>query len=443
LKDETNARSALAARVFRAAALCCLFLGATLPASAQSLGSYDRDSARTMLSALKDDLKKNYYDPSLRGVDLDARFREADEKIKQAQTRDQLIVAVAQVMLDFNDSHTFFLPPSRAAHVEYGWQIQMVGDDCYVTSVKPKSDAEAKGLKPGDRVLSVDGYRPTRANIWKMYYRYYALMPSRSVRFSVQSPGDAAPREVDAETKIEMGQTVTQWVNLLARSIREEWDIDHDRFFESGDDLLVWKMPTFEVSPSHVDDIMARARKFKTLVIDLRANGGGYEETMARLAGYFFDHDVKVADLKGRKEMKPVLAKTRGDGGYKGRLIVLVDSNSGSASELFARVIQLEKRGTVLGDRTAGAVMTAKHFDHQTGIGSVLYFGASVTVADMIMSDGKSLENVGVTPDEAVLPEGADLAALRDPVLARAASLAGIQITPEKAGALFPVEWRK
>jgi carboxyl-terminal processing protease len=444
VKDEKNARPLRAARILLVTgALCCLTMSAALPASAQSLGSYDRDSARTMLSTLKDDLKKNYYDPSLRGMDLEARFRDADEKIKQAQTRDQLIVAVAQVMLDLNDSHTFFLPPSRAAHIEYGWQMQMVGDDCYVSAVKPKSDAEAKGLKPGDRILSVDGYRPARANIWKMYYRYYALMPSRSVRLSVQSPGDAAPRELDVATKIEMGQAVAQWVNLLARYISEEWDIDHDRFYESGDELMVWKMPTFEVSPGHVDDIMARARKFKTLVIDLRDNGGGYEETMARLAGYFFDHDVKVADLKGRKEMKPVLAKTRGDAGYKGRLIVLVDSNSGSASELFARVVQLEKRGTVLGDRTAGAVMTAKHFDHQTGVGSVLYFGASVTVADMIMSDGKSLENVGVMPDEVVLPEGTDLTALRDPVLARAASLAGVQLTPEKAGTLFPVEWRK
>jgi len=75
---------------------------------------------------------------------------------------------------------------------------------------------------------------------------------------------------------------------------------------------------------------------------------------------HFFDKEITIADLKSRKEMKPQLAKKRDDP-FSGRLIVLVDSNSGSASELFARVMQIEKRGTVLGDQTAGAVMTAKY----------------------------------------------------------------------------------
>jgi len=197
------------------------------------------------------------------------------------------------------------------------------------------------------------------------------------------------------------------------------------------------------ISKEHVDDIMGKARDFKSLIIDLRGNGGGYVDTLERLVGYFFDHDVKIADLKGRKEMKPQLAKTRGGDGFKGQLVVLVDSDSASASELFARVIQLEKRGTIIGDRTAGAVMTARHYDHETGVGRVLYFGTSVTVADMIMSDGKSLENVGVTPDEIARPDGADLAAQRDPVLARAAQQLGVKLDAEKAGSFFPVEWRK
>ena len=53
------------------------------------------------------------------------------------------------------------------------------------------------------------------------------------------------------------------------------------------------------------------------------------------------------------------------------------------------------------------------------------------------MSDGGSLEKIGVEPDEIVLPTPADLAARRDPLLAHAIELAGGAITPRKPGRLF------
>jgi C-terminal processing protease CtpA/Prc len=104
--------------------------------------------------------------------------------------------------------------------------------------------------------------------------------------------------------------------------------------------------------------------------------------------------------------------------------------------------MQQEKRGVVIGDRSAGLVMRGKSYDHQFGQDLLFYYGMVVTDADLIGPDGKSLEHVGVAPDELMLPTADDLATRRDPVLAHAAKLAGLELSAEKAGAMFPIEWR-
>jgi C-terminal processing protease CtpA/Prc len=139
--------------------------------------------------------------------------------------------------------------------------------------------------------------------------------------------------------------------------------------------------------------------------------------------------------------MKPLLVKGKGKRAFGGKLVVLVDSESGSAAELFARVIQIEGRGTVIGDRTSGAVMQSRMHTHSLGVGTIVMYGANLTNADVIMSDGGRLEKTGVTPDELLIPTPKDLAAGRDPVMARAAALIDYEMSAEKAGQLFPIEW--
>ena len=126
---------------------------------------------------------------------------------------------------------------------------------------------------------------------------------------------------------------------------------------------------------------------------------------------------------------------------FNGKIVVLVDSNSASIAELFARVMQLERRGMVIGDLTSGSVMESKRFQEKQGTDTVVVYGISIPEGDLIMGDEKSLEHVGVTPDEVVLPSVQDLANGSDPVLARAAEVLGVKLSPEEAGKAFPYEW--
>ena len=133
--------------------------------------------------------------------------------------------------------------------------------------------------------------------------------------------------------------------------------------------------------------------------------------------------------------------KSTGKHTFTGKLVVLIDSQFAAAAEIFSRVVQLEKRGVVIGDRSSGSVMESKEYSYTMGSDSVVLYGASITDANVVMSDGKSLEHAGVIPDQIVLPTAADLASGSDPVLSHAATTLGVKLTPEEAGKLLPFEW--
>ncbi len=425
-----------------------VFLMAQTSVFGQTAKDLERDRNRgvVMLSLMKDYLKEFYYDPKYHGMDIDARFKTADQRVREAANISQILGIVAQVLVELNDSHTFFIPPSRPVDVDYGWKMQMIGNTCFITEVDEGSDAGAQGLKPGDEIVSLDGFRPTRENIWKMDYNYNVLRPQPGKRVVILTP-QGQQRELALKAKVEARPKQInrqEWFDQAFKDQEDEKKLP--RYFELSEAAIIWKLRHFDLTESKIGDMMKRARQHKALILDLRGNSGGEEAALQKLTGYFFDHDIVIGEMKRRKESKPLKAKSRGDNVFKGQLVVLVDSKSASAAELFARVVQLEKRATVVGDRSAGAVMRSIFRPGALGdmsSGNMVFYGASITDADLIMSDGKSLEHAGITPDELVLPNAADLAAKRDPVLARAAGLVGAHLTPEKAGTFFPLEKEK
>ena len=401
------------------------------------ISSFDRGNSASMLRQIKEDLTKNYYDPTFHGIDVDKLFAEATERLKTAQSAGEASAILADTLLRLDDSHTKFYPPERLTRVDYGWTAMMVGTQPFVKWVKKGSDAEKKGLAIGDRILAWNRFGPTRANLWQIQYVYRHVRPQELQRVIVEKP-DGTQKTIDIESKLENrpGGDISQ----LYREIEDNYRTPFHYEKAEGDTLVV-AMSSFG-EPDEVARFMKKARGYKNLVLDLRGNGGGYITAIETLCSWAFDRDVKIGTEKTRKADHAVEAKGHKDA-FAGKMVVLIDSESASASEVTARIMQIEKRATIIGDRSAGAVMASLFYSHTLGqdmygSGSVAFYATSITVADLKMPDGFTLEKVGVTPDEVLLPTAADLAAGRDPVLARAITLLGGSMTAEQAGRFYP-----
>lgn len=433
------------ASISRIAAIAILAVFAT-NSQGQKITNLQRGQVMSMLDQIAPDVQKHYYDPTFHGVDWNAEVEKAKQKIDAAKTLPQAVSEVAAAMMSLDDSHTFLMPPLYAERFHYGWQAQMIGDQCFITRVRPGSDAARQGLKPGDQILTLDGYPVNRDDLWKMEYSLNVLRPQVFVPFELRDPA-GKQFKVKAAAKIVQKQNLLNLTSAegggdiwaMIRQDQNEAKREHPKLV-TVDGVGVLRFPSFSSSASDIDHLIGKARKNKALVIDLRGDPGGREDTLQYLIGDTFDHDVTIGERVGRSKKSPLDAKTHHDP-FTGKLIVLIDSHSASAAELYARVVQLEKRGTVVGDRSAGKVMQARQYSYSSGSDTRIFFGASITDADLIMTDGKSLEKRGVTPDVTVLPSGEDLAKGRDPVLARAVEIAGGKITPEAAGKLFPYKW--
>jgi carboxyl-terminal processing protease len=416
------------------------------PTQQQGIQKLDLDRASGMLRDAYDNVKRFYYDPKFHGLDWEARYLEYQQKMQTVGSLSQGFGTVADFLEALHDSHTYFVPPSRPVRIDYGFRMELVGDSAFVTRVRPETDAVNK-MHPGDQIISINRAPLNRESYFTVNYYFNRLAPQMGLQLALRDPSGQT-RALPVTSKM---QTEKKLVDLtgsdggvdIFKLIRDEENADHvvrQRYIETGD-VMIWKMPEFYLENHEVDHLFDIARRHKVLILDLRENGGGLEDTLTRMVANLFDHDAKIADRIARKEEKPALAKTRGNNVFTGKIIVLVDSASASASELFARVVQLENRGVVIGDRSYGRVMEAKGYDCAQGVDTKVFYSFSITHADLIMKDGKSIEHVGVTPDETILPTAQDIAAGRDPVLSRALEIAGVKVDPAAAGKMFPFEW--
>ena len=310
------------------------------PLGAQTIGGYERGRGRDMLRVVRERLERDYYDSTFHGIDLRAAAARADSQIQAAQSNSQIFRVIAEFVHALDDSHTWFIPPRRAADVKYGWEIQMIGDSCYVVWVEPESDAAAKGLMVGDR-RDRPGPAPTLPpRLFSAAIRARYAQPETLPCTSEIEAADGSQRTLDIQAQKVTERPRMTDLSTIIRELELSERQPFAEFAEKGEEVLILRLGWFG-DRSDIDRAMGRARKVGTVILDLRGNPGGLEDGLVRLVGRVFDRRLTIGTIRRRRDTRALESKPVGHP-FTGSLFVLIDSRSSSSSEIFAQLVQLE-----------------------------------------------------------------------------------------------------
>ncbi len=273
-----------------------------------------------------------------------------------------------------------------------GLAARKLHDGWFVERVFPGGPAAAAGARRGDRLLFVEGEPFDPLLSWR----------------------GRDGREVTLE--IERRPDERRQLKVVPRRVhpREEWlaaQRASTRIIEHQDRRIavtaLWSCAGLEHQEALAEAIAGELAEADALVVDLRGGWGGCSATFLDLFNPYTPVLESIAPGGERTVWAPSWRKP---------LVVLIDEGSRSGKEMVARAIQRHGVGTLVGGRTAGAVLAGRPFVLSDG--SLLY----LAVRD-VRVDGERLEGVGVEPDIEV---GAELrwAAGEDPQMERALEVA-------------------
>ncbi len=302
----------------------------------------------------------------------------------------RLLYGAIDGMVRTLDPHSTFMDPRAYASLkqetdgEYGGVgMDVAIKDGQMTVVTPLDDTPAAhaGLKPGDKLLEIDG-QPTRG--MKEADATHSLMgpPGTQVVVKIGRPGWREPRSF-----------------TLLRDVIRVVSVEERLYTEPQGHYGYVKVKNFQDRTDHylrkaLDTLRAQAGgKLEGLVLDLRHNPGGLLDQAVKVADRFLLEGV-IVTTKGRggKHVEVERAHVKDtEPGYP--LIVLVDGGTASASEIVAGALQDHKRAVVLGTPTfgKGSVQTVIELEDGSGL--------KLTIARYYTPSGRSIQEKGITPD--------------------------------------------
>jgi carboxyl-terminal processing protease len=345
-------------------------------------------------------VNERYFDPKFRGVDWPAQRASFRPQAAEAPDDEALYRTINRMLATLKESHLFAAAP-RLAHelrtdhrVAVGLRLQFVEGKRVVVETVPGSPAEAAGIRIGWIAVARNGApfpAPTERDT-------FAARPGVPVSFTFLDESDQS-REFALEPR------------LLSFKRREERALPGGAVYLRFDEFDFAALSWFSSRLKAHQDAPA-------VVLDLRSNPGGYTVALRVALGELFPGRVATGRTVSRQgRAREVRSQSWLSANYSGRVVVLTGPSTGSAAEILAHVLQHHRRATIVGRRTAGAVIYSRYFSLPGG-GRL-----SVPVEDYVGLDGKRLEGRGVTPDVAVPVSLADLRAGRDDDLAAALAL--------------------
>ena len=209
----------------------------------------------------------------------------------------------------------------------------------------------------------------------------------------------------------------SQSVTLTRRRFRV-WSVN-DVKMVSGSDVGYLNLSQFaQTSTQEIDQALHQLHKtgMKSLVVDLRGNPGGLLTTCVQITNRFLPCGT-IVSTKGRLNDDNMHESATYSRTWNTPLVVLIDGDSASASEIFAAAIQDNERGIVVGEKSYGKGTVQTHFPLQSINGNL-----RLTTARFYAPSGRAMSGHGVTPDVRIADE--DGIANGDQVLSEAVRIA-------------------